>query len=89
MHTPGFLGVEGMGQAPRWRLTELGYMGSAPTRDFLQWAGEPFVDRKKPRAAKTARSVRGRQHGSVQENRPLNGNGVLEKLHKELVGEGA
>ena len=26
MQTPGFLGVEGSGQAPRWQLTELGYM---------------------------------------------------------------
>src|SRR5687768_11341156 len=32
MQTPGFLGVEGKGQSPRWRLTELGYMKEPPTK---------------------------------------------------------
>src|ERR1700751_5127586 len=36
---PGFLGVEGKGQAPRWRLTELGYMNETPSRDFERWDG--------------------------------------------------
>jgi hypothetical protein len=49
MIMPGFLGVEGMGQAPRWRLTELGYMREPPTRDFVRWPGSPFVDNKIPR----------------------------------------
>src|SRR5271170_5597397 len=52
MQTPGFLGVEGKGQAPRWRLTELGYMKDPPTRDFARWDGKPFIDKIKPRAGK-------------------------------------
>jgi hypothetical protein len=42
MMTPGHLGVDGQGTAPRWRLTELGYMRDFPTRDFLQWGGKLF-----------------------------------------------
>jgi hypothetical protein len=37
MTTPGHLGVEGRGKAPRWRLTELGCMREVPTRDFVRW----------------------------------------------------
>ena len=33
----GYLGVEGKGRAPRWRLTELGYMKDSPTRDYARW----------------------------------------------------
>jgi hypothetical protein len=39
MVTPGVLGVEGKGKAPRWRLTELGYMREPPTHDFRRWMG--------------------------------------------------
>ena len=46
MTRPGFLGVEGKGKAPHWRLTELGYKNDPPTRDFLNWNGVPFQDRK-------------------------------------------
>ena len=42
MQTPGGLGVYGKGQAPRWRLTELGYMKDPPTRDFIYWNGVRF-----------------------------------------------
>jgi hypothetical protein len=42
LQTAGVLGVEGRGQAPRWRLTELGYMRDPPTRDFLRWNGKRF-----------------------------------------------
>src|SRR5262249_23490726 len=65
---PGYLGIEGKGQAPRWRLTELGCMGDFPTRDYERWGGIPFVDQKKSRARKNARSVRGNAHTSVLEN---------------------
>src|SRR5262245_5840894 len=41
MVTPGVLGVEGKGKAPRWRLTELGYMRELPSRDFMGWDGTP------------------------------------------------
>jgi hypothetical protein len=54
MIVPGFLGVEGKGQAPRWRLTELGYMGNPPTREFMLWSGLPFVDRIPRRKSSTS-----------------------------------
>jgi hypothetical protein len=42
----GCLGVDGRGRAPRWRLTELGYMNDPPTRDYARWQGDLFVDQK-------------------------------------------
>jgi hypothetical protein len=51
------LGLEGKGQAPRWRLTELGYMRDPPTKDYARWDGSPFVNKIKPRARKPARPV--------------------------------
>jgi hypothetical protein len=48
MMEAGCLGVEGRGKAPHWRLTELGYMGDPPTRDFLKWDGEIFHEQKSP-----------------------------------------
>jgi hypothetical protein len=42
MQIPGGLGVNGKGQAPRWRLTEIGYMRDPPTRDFMHWNGVRF-----------------------------------------------
>jgi hypothetical protein len=50
MMKPGYLGVNGKGKAPRWRLTEVGYMRGTsskgmedlPTQDFLRWKGVPF-----------------------------------------------
>jgi len=66
--SPGCLGVEGRGQAPRWRLTELGSMGDPPTREFFQWNGLPFRDQKtKSRAGKRARGVREMEHTTVPE----------------------
>ena len=47
MTDPGCLGVDGKGRAPRWRLTEIGYMKEAPTRDFIRWNGEPFIELEK------------------------------------------
>jgi hypothetical protein len=49
MVSPGHLGVEGMGKAPHWRLTEEWYAGKAPTRDYLNWGGEKFHEQKSPR----------------------------------------
>jgi hypothetical protein len=40
----GCLGLDGKGKAPRWRLTELGYMHELPTKDFLRWQGTKFRD---------------------------------------------
>jgi hypothetical protein len=79
---PGFLGVEGKGQAPRWRLTELGCMKELPTRDFERWDGTPFVDQKKPRAGKSARGVQPNAHTVVRENRASDSDLVRESTHK-------
>lgn len=32
-----FLGTDGRASATYWRLTELGYLGERPTRDYQQW----------------------------------------------------
>jgi hypothetical protein len=42
MTTGGCLGVEGVGKAPHWRLTEVGHMKELPTKDFLRWDGTKF-----------------------------------------------
>jgi len=50
MITPGCLGVNGIGKAPRWRLTEVSYMRGTsskglediPTMDFMKWDGVRF-----------------------------------------------
>jgi hypothetical protein len=57
MQTPGCLGVVGNGQAPRWRLTELGYMRDPPTQDFRQWNGTPFAKKTKSRGGIHPRGV--------------------------------
>ena len=33
----GFLGSDGKGIATSWRLTELGFMGERPTKDYKDW----------------------------------------------------
>jgi hypothetical protein len=78
----GCLGVEGKGKAPRWRVTELGYRGDVATRDYNRWDGAPFVDQKKSRARKTARSVTGNPHSGVRENRPTDRKTVQFFAHK-------
>jgi hypothetical protein len=47
MMKPGCLGVDGKGDAPRWRLTELGYMKDPPTREYTRWDGVLFDDSQK------------------------------------------
>jgi hypothetical protein len=73
MVSPGCLGVEGKGRAPRWRLTEVAYMRGTsskgmedmPTMDFLKWNGvrfskhKPGGDRPKPKTESRSRK-RGR-----------------------------
>lgn len=34
----GHLGWEGRGKATTWRLTELGFPGGGPTKDYLKWS---------------------------------------------------
>ena len=41
----GFLGAEGKGTATYWRLTELGWNGQQPTRDYKDW---PDLKNKTP-----------------------------------------
>lgn len=76
MSQPGFLGLEGKGQAPRWRLTEIAHMGEPPTRDFARWDGTLFEDRKNripcrksgtPRAGKAAQPRAGNPARSAPE----------------------
>ena len=53
LDAPGCLGVDGVGKAPHWRLTELGATSKAsptglfepPPQDFLRWNGAPFDPR--------------------------------------------
>ena len=47
MTSPGGLGLDGKGKAPRWRLTELDCMREPATKDFLRWRGVKFRDQKK------------------------------------------
>jgi hypothetical protein len=82
MTAPAYLGVEGKGKAPRWRLTELGCMGNYPTRDFEHWDGTPFKDQKtKSRAGKPALSVPQNRHTDVQENLTPEAESVQESKH--------
>jgi len=75
---PHVLGVEGKGKAPRWRLTELGYMKEAPTRDFARWDGNKFKDVKaKSRAGKQARREQENQHTGVPESHVSKAHDVL------------
>ena len=46
MVSRGHLGINGKGQAPRWRLTEVAYMKDPPTRDFMRWDGVLFQNEK-------------------------------------------
>jgi hypothetical protein len=79
----GYLGVEGKGQAPRWRLTELGYMKEAATEDFKRWDGTPFKNKKtKARPGMTARGEQESRHTTVQENHAGDDKSVRELPHK-------
>jgi hypothetical protein len=42
MMRPGYLGIDGKGKSPHWRLTELPYLDDPPTRDFNRWNGAKF-----------------------------------------------
>lgn len=36
----GYLGVDGRGKGRLWRLTEIGFMGDRPTKDYRKWKSE-------------------------------------------------
>jgi len=87
----GYLGLDGKGKAPHWRLTECGYMKDPPTRDFMKWDGVKF---KHPRRAarsktesRTAKAVQGgteRRSTPGTERRSTNGNKWTAKaVHSE------
>src|SRR5262249_51298780 len=94
MHKPGGLGVYGKDQAPRWRLTELGYMRDPPTRDFLRWNGVRFSQHQaggdRPKIQKPVRekgdevSVKTGTLVSVKTGTP-HGTSVREKGDKETA----
>jgi hypothetical protein len=70
MTSPGYLGVEGRGKAPHWRLTEQGYIGEPPTRDFLRWNGTPFGPVKKQNPGPESRDTVARNPGPVLGRNP-------------------
>jgi hypothetical protein len=67
-----FLGVDGKGKAPHWRITELGMIAKdgtlvPPTRDYLKWNGVKFkADGEIPSTSKTE-SRGGNPHHSAGE----------------------
>jgi hypothetical protein len=84
MMTPGCLGLEGKGKAPRWRLTELDCMGEPATKDFLRWRGDKFRDQKKqnPGPEKAAALDRKRQPLVDRKRQPPEAQSGPEKAAK-------
>ena len=95
MQKPGGLGVYGKGQAPRWRLTELGYMKDPATRDFLRWNGVRFGrGEDRPKIQKPAAEIRSRvQRKSAplvqRKSAPLHGTSAAEIRSKEQAQSAA
>jgi hypothetical protein len=86
MTTPHCLGVDGKGKAPRWRLTELGYMNEPSTKDFLRWRGAKFRDQKNRKPRKEQIQKPGREIPSTlagKSHPPVNG-----KSHPLEAGSG-
>jgi len=54
MSKGGFLGLGGRGQGRLWRLTEIGFMGERPTKDYRNWKPE----KTKPLYGSTGQYVR-------------------------------
>jgi hypothetical protein len=73
MMSPGSLGVDGKGRAPRWRLTEVAYMRGTsskgmedmPTMDFLKWNGTRF-SKHEPGGDKSRTRSRSELEGLLQ-----------------------
>jgi hypothetical protein len=85
MISGGCLGIDGKGQAPRWRLTEIGYMKDPPTRDFMRWnPSNIFIDKKKnfPVPEKGDRVYPKRGTGVYPKRGTANGTSVPEKGDK-------
>jgi hypothetical protein len=101
MMSRAYLGISGKGQAPRWRLTEIGYMKEPPTRDFMRWKGirfnkhHPGGDHLKPqlktesRCGKPDRGGAENRTTSGAENRTTLGNKWCGKLDQVAARGGA
>jgi hypothetical protein len=64
MVSPAHQGVNGHGKATHWRLTEEGYLGKQPTRDYLNWDGAVFEpEKRKPRPERLAALLKNRTRG--------------------------
>jgi hypothetical protein len=83
MVTPGSLGVHGNGKAPHWRLTEMPYAGTAPTREFMNWQGELY-DRKKQNPVRRKRTPR--TPNAYIPGRPKTATAQGERTPKAYIG---
>ena len=72
MTRPGFLGVEGKGKAPHWRLTELGYKNDPPTRD-------PELERRSLPRSETQSVMEIRNRRGLEISEPKKQNLVLDR----------
>ena len=91
MQKPGGLGVYGKGQAPRWRLTELGYMKDPPTRDFMRWNGvrsQNQGDTKKQKPARKTATGCHRKTGDTRHGKPCT-YGKARKTGTKRAGQSA
>ena len=81
------LGIYGKGQAPRWRLTELGYMKDPPTRDFMRWDGVRFHESQKTKACTENRDGVFRKTGTVvyRKTGTLHGTSVRKTVAKRAA----
>jgi hypothetical protein len=87
--TPGCLGVEGMGKAPHWRLTEVGYMKDLPTKDFMRWNGIKFsrrVPSRKQNPDTESRITLIRKAGSVAIRKAVSVNGTSDTESRIING---
>jgi hypothetical protein len=77
------LGVLGKGKATHWRLTELGYMHEAPTRDFIKWDGEMFHEQKSPAYHKRQKRCLSKLKAGIKKQNPvpLHGTGCTTERH--------
>ncbi|QIG48808.1 hypothetical protein G5V57_14370 [Nordella sp. HKS 07] len=68
-----FLGTDGHASATYWRLTEIGYRGERPTRDYQQW--EPRKNKTPPRKSGQIVPKIGTPRTENEDTRPENEDG--------------
>ncbi len=73
----GHLGVEGRGHGRLWRLTELGFMGEQPTKDYKNWRPEKFksLSEKPGQGVRKTRTVAGQGVRKTRTGCPKNPDG--------------